>query len=64
MNTNVLCPGYTSAESYATGQESVKIVQVLVRLVAKCVARRSYSAIMLARMLAMVKPVSPSSKRQ
>lgn len=50
--------GYTSAESYVTDQESVKIVQVLVRLVAKCVARRSYSAIMLARILATVRPVS------
>lgn len=60
----MICLGYTSAESSATGQESVKIVQVLVRLVAKCVAKRSYSAIMLARMRATVKPVSPSSKRQ
>ncbi|KAK1250317.1 hypothetical protein MKX08_010320 [Trichoderma sp. CBMAI-0020] len=48
-------------ESYATDQESVKMVQVLVKLVAKCVARRSYSAIMLARMLATAKPCNESS---
>lgn len=59
MHTDLISLGYTSVESYATGQESVKIVQVPVKLVAKCVARRSYSAIMLARMLATVKLVSP-----
>lgn len=38
------------------------MVQVLARLVAKCAARRSCFAIMLARMLATVKPVSPKLK--
>jgi hypothetical protein len=56
----MICLAYTSAESFATGRESVKIVQVPVRLVAKCAARQSYSAIMLAKMLATVKPVSSS----
>lgn len=62
MYTDLVSLGCTNAESYVTGRENVKIVQVLVRLVVKYVARRSYSAIMLARMLATVKLVSPSSK--